>query len=109
VGCPEDQEHPEDDLMPLTIFAVWPMFLLAIWLDERHTRKTNQARQDLAPVDLDKFDRLAAAMLADDPFDEVDRLWCADHDITWPAVAPSGSLPTRPARHTSRNRLHRGF
>jgi hypothetical protein len=95
--------------MPLTIFLVWPMFLLAIWLDERHTRKTRETAASLAPVNLDKFDRLAAAMLADDEFAETDRLWCASNRITWPAVTPAGSLPTRPATHRSRNRLHRGF
>jgi hypothetical protein len=112
VGCPEDQEHAEDDLMPLTIFLVWPLFLLAIAIAERAdrkaARKTDAARSNLA-VDLDKFDRLAAAMLADDQFAETDRLWCASNHITWPAVTPAGSLPTRPATHRSRNRLHRGF
>jgi hypothetical protein len=111
--APKISRNQKDDLMPLTIFLVWPMFLLAIAIAERAdrkaARKTNQARTNLAPVNLDKFDRLAAAMLADDQFAETDRLWCADHDITWPAVTPAGSLPTRPATHRSRNRLHRGF
>jgi hypothetical protein len=33
----------------------------------------------------------------------------ADLDFLWNLPAAAPSLPMRPAKHTSRNRLHRGF
>lgn len=77
-----------------TSFLVLPVGLFVLWLADRHDARTAQARAQLAaPVDVDKFDRLAEYMLADDQFVELDRAWCEEFDIQWPVVAGSGSLP----------------
>lgn len=102
------------------LFAI-VVSLVVFALGDRYDRKTREARNNLkAPVDTDKLDRLAAAMLRDDPWAETDRAFCSEYGIDFDGRCPGSApmrpfdpaphtYPRRPARHGSRNRLHRGF
>lgn len=98
--------------MHFVIFICGAVFLAAVAISDRlnRRREEQQAARDLAPRNMiDTFDRMAAAMLRNDPWAETDRAWCAEFDIAWPAMPPARPLPQRPARHGSPHRLHRGF
>jgi hypothetical protein len=99
-----------DRYLHFTWLLVLPLGLLAGAAIEHLDHRTARAREQLkAPVNLDKFDRLAARMLADDQFAELDQAWCSERGIAWPVETRTAALPARPARHGSPHRLHRGF